>query len=354
MDGDFYIDYSQLDKVQTHIVLHYFSDNEVIVGSAGTGKSLIALHKIKFIPDGSTYALVVFTKSLKKYFKDGFNALGIDENNVYYGKEWFDSPHHVNYLFVDECQDFSHEEIESFKSYAEVCFFFGDTDQTIMNFCKSTQTVEQTAQELGRYPHHLTVNYRLTPPIASLAEYVGKKRPGEIVQTCEKSGGNKPFLYKCDSINAQLDKIIEIVRNNGLTRVGILVPYNTNSRAHYSPDALDYLSVEYVSTYMISHGMPVEIKENSNNGSVMTIQFNTNFPKIISFHSAKGLQFNDIFIPFCETVFKEADYKRRQQYVAVTRAWNRLYLLYTDKLNTDVFPPSNSGLYTLPQNVTNV
>lgn len=354
MDGDFYIDLSQLDKIQTDIIINYFHDNEIVKGSAGTGKSLIALHKIAFVPKGKTFALVVFTRSLKKYFEDGFQALGINEDNVYYRDEWFKSPRHVNYIFVDECQDFNHDDIESFKSNADICFFFGDSDQTIMDFMKPTQTVEQTAKDLSRYPHILTVNYRLTPPIAALAEYVARKQPGELIQTCNKNGGDKPYIYKCNTIDAQLDKIIEIVRNRKLTRVGILVPYNTNSKAYYSPDNKRYLSVEYVEKYMMSHGMPVEVKENSNLGNTMTIDFHTDFPKVLVFHSAKGLQFNDIFIPFCETVYKDEDYKRKQQYVAVTRAWNRLYLLYTGKLNTDIFPPIDSGLYTLPLTVSNI
>lgn len=354
MDGDFYIDYSHLDKIQTHIVTHYLHDSEVIVGSAGTGKSLIALHKIAFLPKGDSYALVVYNKALKKYFEDGFKALGIDERNVYYGSEWIKKCHHVKYLFIDECQDFSHDEIESFKDNADICFFFGDSEQTIMNFCKSPQSVEQTAKDLDKFLHTLTVNYRLTPPIAKLAEYVGRKKPGTLVLTCDKNGGDKPYLYKCPTINAQLDKIIDIVRSNKLNRVGILVPYNNNHKAYYSPEGLQYLSVEYVANYLTDNGLPVEVKKNSYNGNTMNIHFNTDFPKVICFHSAKGLQFNDVFIPFCETVFKDEDYKRRQQYVAVTRAWNRLYLLYSGNLNTRVFPPVNSGLYSLPTTVSNI
>lgn len=44
----------------------------VVSGSAGSGKSLIALHKAKQIAAlGESYTIIVYTKSLRKYFEDG-------------------------------------------------------------------------------------------------------------------------------------------------------------------------------------------------------------------------------------------------------------------------------------------
>ncbi|MCH4183313.1 MAG: ATP-binding domain-containing protein [Prevotella sp.] len=354
MDGDFYVDFAHLNTIQTRIVTDYFYASEVVLGRAGTGKSLIALHKLARVPSGHTVALVVFTKSLKKYFEDGLKALGIKEDIVYYRDQWLKNPFSVDYLFVDECQDFNHEEIESFKQHGHICFFFGDSEQTIMNFGDlQTQSVEQTAIDLKIRPHVLTTNYRLTYQNAAVAEYIDKVPQNEISQYCIRDG-SKPFLLQGNDPNEQLDMIIKRISIDKLTRVGILVPYNTEVRAESSPDHNPILSVQFVAKYFNLHGMPVEVKENSNNGNVMDIDFESNLPKIISYHSAKGLQFNDVFIPFCETVFHEEDYKRRQQYVAVTRAWSRLYICYSGQLNKKVFPPENSELYSSSDAISNI
>lgn len=79
MDGDFYVDYSQLDSLQIAIIGDKFNDHLVVRGKAGTGKSLIALHKLGRVAPDKKAVLIVFTTSLKQYFKDGFKALGIDE-----------------------------------------------------------------------------------------------------------------------------------------------------------------------------------------------------------------------------------------------------------------------------------
>ncbi len=75
----------------------------------------------------------------------------------------------------------------------------------------------------------------------------------------------------------------------------------------------------------------------------MTLDFNSSVPKVLSWHSVKGLQFNDVFIPFCETAYD--DVMKKALYVAITRAYNRLYIGYTGQPNPDIFPAVDSGYY---------
>ncbi len=339
MEGDFYVSYGRLDDYQRTIIENLFYSNEVVAGKAGTGKSLIALHKLARVPQGKRASLVVFTKSLKRYFEDGMRELGIEDHVVQYEQEWDKQP--VDYLFVDECQDFSPERIDEFIGKGGKCFFFGDSEQTIMNFAdRVTQSVEETAHKLGVSIHYLFTNYRLTKENAALAERVGNVR--DLVRHCVRQGV-KPQLILGATPQAQLDAIMDIIKTNNLTRVGILLPYNTCARGNSSPNRDGKLSVEFVRNYMTSKGMAVEFKMNSNYGDVMELDFHANTPKIINWYSVKGLQFNDVFIPFCETSYD--DEKRKALYVAITRAYNRLYIGYSGQLCSDIFPGSESDLY---------
>lgn len=339
MEGDFYVEYGKLDDYQRHIIETLFHRNEVVGGSAGTGKSLIALHKLARVPFGKSAALVVFTRSLKKYFEDGMNVLQIADTKVQFKNEW--DRQQVDYLFVDECQDFTSNDIQAFIGSCEKVFFFGDTSQTIMEFSENkNQSVEDTAAMLNVPVDYLYVNYRLTKENALLAEAVGKRN--DLVKHCKRDGV-KPQLIVGATFNEQLDAIIETITINNLTRACVLVPYNTLSRAQNSPNKDSKLSVDYVQRYFASKGMPVELKMNSNIGDTMTLDFNSSAPKVISWHSVKGLQFNDVFIPFCETEYD--DVMKKALYVAITRAYNRLYIGYTGQLNPEIFPPISSGIY---------
>lgn len=347
MDGDFYVDYTQLDSLQIAIIREKFNNHMVVKGKAGTGKSLIALHKLGRVAPDKKAVLIVFTKSLKQYFKDGFEALEIDERLVFHWQDWL--PHKVDYIFVDECQDFSEAQISQFKDNAEFCYFFGDSEQSIYGWRDNVISVERSAQMLGVKPIELFKNYRLSKQNARLAEYVG--RVNNIASHCEKDGP-RPRLFSGATVDQQLDEIIRIIKNNSLTRVGILVPMNTKYTASRSHDTASHISVEYVKNYLDTHGLPCEGKLHDDNSDVMELDFKSTQPKVLTWTSAKGLQFNDVFIPFCENKYEES--KREQLYVAITRCWNRLYIGYTGNINPIFLPPAESDYYETVETIEKI
>lgn len=219
-DSEFFIDYSSLDDFQRQLIDRKNNKSMVVSGSAGSGKSLIALHKAKQIAAlGESYTIIVYTKSLRKYFEDGLKKLGL--RNVYHYHQWRHNQRRVKYLIIDECQDFTREEINEMKQYGEYCLFFGDTAQSIMGFGDrgQTQTIERTASDMGIAPDPLYFNYRLTQEVAALGEKVGNVE--DLVLKCKRQG-EKPNLISANSYDGQLDKIADIIKNRSLTNVGIL------------------------------------------------------------------------------------------------------------------------------------
>ena len=118
-DSEFFIDYSSLDDFQRQLIDRKNNKSMVVSGSAGSGKSLIALHKAKQIAAlGESYTIIVYTKSLRKYFEDGLKKLGL--RNVYHYHQWRHNQRRVKYLIVDECQDFTREEINQINCYHDM------------------------------------------------------------------------------------------------------------------------------------------------------------------------------------------------------------------------------------------
>lgn len=221
------------------------------------------------------------------------------------------------------------DEIADFKAHGKYCWFFGDSNQSIMEFPNHpVQSVEETAKQLGIHPQDLCINHRLTIENAKVGEHI---RPASRLSFACIKHGPKPRLIQTKS---QLDKIIEYV-NNGLIDVGILVYYNDQ--------------VTMIRDYFVSKGIPVQWKTHD----YMDIDFKSTSPKIITWHCAKGLQFNDVFIPCCGlNEFRNYVYwniepmteKESALYVATTRPLENLYLLYTDNLAPRL-PAPDSHIY---------
>lgn len=332
MSSEFFIDYANLDDFQRKLLNMRANQSLVVTGGAGSGKSLIALHKAKQIAtNGDSYVLIVYTKSLRKYFEDGLTKLNL--KNVFHYHEWCKNKHRAKYVIVDECQDFTKKQIEEMRRAGTHCLFFGDNAQSIMRYREEpTMTVEEIARSLHVTPHQLYFNYRLTKEVAKLGERVGGVSDLEI---CCTRNGERPYLLDAPTFDAQLDKFVEIIRNKSLRNVGILLPSNTIKTGQK-------LSVEYVRDYLKRRGITCEYKLNDLYSTEMDLDFHSNNPKIITWWCAKGLQFKDVFIPGCETQWE--DFRRAPLYVALTRCSENLYLGYSGSLGR-LFPNSSSDIY---------
>lgn len=321
----FYIKESELDDFQV-VVLNKRTDNSIVKGCAGSGKSILALWKAKQIQNErlGDYKFIVFTKALKQYMSDGVNQIGINENNVDYYWHWEnrDGCPPSDYIIVDEAQDFSKEDILKLKSKAKkALLLYGDSAQQLYKFIrdKTTVSMEEIAVITGFQDDKLVFNHRLPKKIARVAQYVSSVND-DLAGRCTNEGVEKPKILKYSSFNAQLDAIAEIVKNRHFEDVGILFRHNA--------------AVEQAYKYLRSNGLPnVEAKFNQ----TIDLKFNTDNPKIMTYHSSKGLQFEAVFIPEC-TASDNDD--RNPLYVAITRTYQSLYIMHSGNLSRffDVVP----------------
>lgn len=324
------------DRHQQIIMAMSANQNVVVKGVAGSGKSLILLKKAKQISTFSdSYVIIVYTKTLKEFFVDELAEIDQTGDHVYYFKEWERSAKpHVDYMFVDECQDFNAGEIEDFRNHGKYCWFFGDTDQSIMarnptttSPGRSVQSVEDTAQQIGVHTQSLGMNHRLTIENAKVGEYI--KPATRLSMACYKHG---PKPLQINSVS-QLDEVVKIYQNNGFVDIGILAYYNNQ--------------IGDIKEYFRAKGLPIEWKTNDE----MTIDLKSTNPKVITFHCAKGLQFENVFIPLCEKYNNRSRYAndiKNALYVACTRPLTQLCLVYSGNLG-DFLPPATSNIYDVRQ-----
>ena len=83
--------------------------------------------------------------------------------------------------------------------------------------------------------------------------------------------------------------------------------------------------VEDVGNALLDLGLNVEFKCIGKD----SLNFSSSNPKIMTYHSAKGLQFETIFLPEIECFNDDGSSHRKALYVAMTRTYKDLYLMYS-------------------------
>ena len=337
----FYVKDSELDDYQVKVINKKTDNSFIVKGCAGSGKSILALWKAKQIQDEhrGSYLYVVYTKALRQYMDDGIKQVGLsqqnvvnfdscfawgrDENGMFSRLGWKKGKY--DYIILDEAQDFSEDDIMTLKSKASKAFLvYGDTAQQLYKFLKNKQTVSmEDIQYFTKYPvEQLVFNHRLPKKIARLAQYLNSEND-ELEERCTEEGTEKPKILKYPSLEAQYDAIISLIRNKNMEDVGILFRHNTDVQSAYN--------------YFKGKGLNVEAKF----GSQMDLDFTSDNPKLMTYHSSKGLQFEHVFLPECNV---EGNDERNPLYVAVTRSYRGLYIMHSGDLSS-LFDEVPQALY---------
>ena len=336
----FYVKDSELDDYQVKVINKRTDNSFIVKGCAGSGKSILALWKAKQIQEKGmgSYLYVVYTKALRQYMEDGITTVGLNDNNV----KNFDSCFswtktdmgfvrggwkvgYYDYIIVDEAQDFSRGDIEIFRKYArKALLLYGDSAQQLYKFNPEKEPLSmEEIQTMTKYPmEQLVFNHRLPKKIARVAEYINSERD-ELEERCTIEGTEKPKILRFVSRDAELDAIASIIRNKSLEDVGILFRHNED--------------VEYAYRYLSNKGLTVEAKY----GRQMDLDFTSDNPKLMTYHSSKGLQFENVFVPDCVA---ENEDERNPLYVAITRTYEMLYIMHTGNLSS-FFDPIPKSLY---------
>lgn len=311
----------------------------LIAGSAGSGKSIIAMYLASNLAgEGKNVSFVSFTNTLNDYIKTGNTAGNSFRNHIF--SEWrnlSDDIKKIDYLIVDEIQDYSEPQIRQFMECANKrFFFFGDSNQSIYTKTlwpanpdveEKTCSMEQISGITGLSVRKLRANYRLPKGVARLAhDYVGRE-----IEGMERYHGNEgnfknteqslPYILECTSDEEQLELISKILSDCQNQTVGILLPKND-------------MVLEIVSFLIEEKNIPCEYKyrikgqDRKEDKYSYTLDFRTTYPKIMTYHSSKGLQFDVVIIPFFTEARNEQDCKKL--YVAMTRTKHRLYILHSE------------------------
>lgn len=347
---DWMITESELDDDQLKVLMATNDKSCIVTGCAGSGKSVLALIKAQRIQKekGDNYQIIVFTKSLCNYMNAGRKALGLNNTFSYYEEwKWKRGPKEyangktytvylkdssgnripympkADYIIVDEIQDFTEEAIQDFiNATNKNFFFFGDAAQSIYQDRLPIQAINRLFP-YDREPKNFTLyrNYRLPIPVARIAQFIGIDIDAFDEKTYKSKETAVPKFLNYTSLEEQIKAIAQFINRNNLTDIGILLQDNND--------------ISHVCHLLEQNNVNYEAKYTSEGWAHNTLDFSTTNPKVMTYHSAKGLQFEAVFLPDIAPLSDSEGRRISEQkalYVAMTRTYRYLYILYTGDL----------------------
>lgn len=315
------VEEKSMDDDQIDLIEKTLDKSMLVSGCAGSGKSIIAIHKAQQILEmGGDVIVISYTKSLCEFMQCSKTASNLKQRSYYYYQWKQEKRPMADYIIVDEIQDFTHEEIQEFIEAARKnYFFFGDSAQSIYGGLKITMSIDEISEMIGIQPLMLYNNYRLPRSVAKITQrYIGINVNPYSENAYKSTETNLPHIIQVNTIEEQAKTIIEIVKKQKDKTIGILVADNTLVQK--------FMDIFYEESFLC------EAKYNEGDSLNYSLDFTTQNAKLMTYHSAKGLQFGTVIIPMFDGA--NSNDRKKSLYVAMTRTYRDLFILYSGELKT--------------------
>lgn len=333
--------FRQLTKDQENVFNLPAIGTHLIAGPPGSGKTVVAVYRTQMLAQETKF--LVYNKTLNQYLAMALNNLGLDGNSSTF-HSWFCTwykhqfrenapqirPYEYNWpaihaslgrmhtinrapnLIIDEGQDLPKGFFEILPLIAENITIFADENQRLT---ETNCTIDDIKKALNlEEPHFLKKNFRNTRPIAEFAASFYAGLPTGVPELPDKNG-TKPVLYLTKDSYDQRRIIRRYAQNNPAKNIGVFFQHNDDIKFCYE-----------------------ELRQFLNNNLQMYISDDYRFRKIdfstpkvtlLNFQSAKGLEFDTVFMPYLQKTRTDAnlDLLKMRLYVVSSRARDELFLL---------------------------
>jgi len=165
---------------------------------------------------------------------------------------------------------------------------------------------------------------------------------GVPIPESSEEGNVKPKFIKCTSLTHQLQTLVQLI--NGIKKedsIAILLETNDSKQIHELNELRPGI-LEVYAQLRSSNINNLGYKHKRNDALIFHDGGSVN---ILTFHSAKGLEFNHVIIPFFESNFNNLGNESKINYVGFTRAIDSLTFLYTNTVSRNFPVIKNRSLY---------
>jgi len=332
-------------------------ENIWINGFAGSGKSVLLVHAIRDIvhkEPNAKIAVVLYTRSLIDLYDTGMKELGLPNpvSIMTYIEFVEKNSQNFDYIFCDEVQDMPARVLQAMKARAKKVVLAGDSNQSIYDtdprWKEPVARPDQVGDIIGARAFSLNMVHRLTRSIINAVQKIlpamniwGAKRDmtkqDVSIRLCEASNEEEEVKYIYQEAlkgpNIGESSAILFPTAKSIAKFAGLVlsangkpPWNETKNQWNKPDYGD------LNSHFRANAVKLQFV-GSGYGSLKDARENKE-AILMTYYSAKGLDFDSVFLPFLNTDFYLPPTKAETLFmVAMTRSRRNLYLTYFGRVH---------------------
>lgn len=343
---------NKLDDQQRQFIDNVDIDrkNIWIKGFPGSGKSVLLAHTVRRILNKNPHAsiiMVVFTQSLVKMFQAAFREMkhNIEVVTIY---EFMKSSKSYDYVLCDEVQDLTPRILSKMSNSSRHIVVAGDSNQSIYEQDPSYREHIASSSEIQRIlsseDYELGIIHRLSKSIINVVQ---KFLPKMNIFNAKMDLTKQTTQVRICEADNRVEEVKYIIKkakeaiNNGQT-VAILLPsqkmivefvqeiLRNEGKSQWSARTNQYGKMDFgnLNSHCSHNNIPLQYIGNGYGG------FSENSRKItlMTYHSAKGLDFDNVFLPYLNNSFyivSDESLSKTLFMVAMTRSKNNLFITYS-------------------------
>ena len=346
-----FVPYQKLDAQQKDFVDNRDVDarNVWIKGFPGSGKSTLLAHtiiKIRNKNPQASIAVVVFTHSLIAMFKAGLGENGVQVPIMTF-YDFMKMGQEFDYVLCDEVQDLTSRVLSEMNKLAKHIIVSGDENQSIYDVDPKYREPTVSSQDIKRLisadEYELTFIHRLTRNIISIVQ---KFMPRINIFAAKQDLSKRSTQVVIGRADNLVEEVAYIMREAEKSiRAGetaaILLPkqdmvvsfvnqaLENAGKGHWEEieDRWGKPNWGYMNKWLSRNNIRLQYVGNGYG----TFSDSSRQITLMTYHSSKGLDFDNVFMPFVNGslyIARDEDLGRRLFMVAMTRSKNRLYFTY--------------------------
>ena len=343
------VPYRLLDTEQNEFLDHHLYDghNYWISGFPGSGKSTLLMHAARLIRQdhrNASILFVVYTRSLIEMFNAGFKDSGLNGISIETMYEFMRSRGHYEYIFCDEVQDLPASFLSAMRECSDHLIVAGDPNQSIyavdVKYQQPTVTPAQIPSLIGGNTFELNIVHRISPSIQKaiqrlvpnlnrLASLRNMANHSTQIRICSASSTSHELEYVWREAQkgprvGETSAILVPNRSAIINTVEDILGQEGKPRWQQVANNWGQPDFANMNRYLQQQGVNLMCVGNGY-GNFMQ----NNKVYIMTYYSAKGLDFDNVFLPGLNQnfyIFHDDDISRAVFMVGMTRSRNNLYI----------------------------